>query len=358
MFGNYLKIILRNLKRQKVHSSINILGLAVGITCFIALSLFILDEMGYDEFNEKADQIYRVCVHSNINGQESHSSKTPGPLGRTLQKDFPEVISYTRIGYFGQFNFRYEDKYIRENGVYTADSTFFSVFTLPLIHGNPGTVLKQPNSLVLTETSAKKYFGNEYPIGKTIIANDNTTFLVTGVMKDFPRKSHFSCGILLSMSTYDVTERETWLDGWYSTYILFREGTDPNQFDNKLQRVIQKYVGPQAEVALGISLKDFFAKGNTYEYFIQPLKSIYLYSQSEYGIDTNTEWGDVRLSNINYSYIFVAIAVFILLIAVFNFMNLATAKAERRVKEVGIRKTLGSDKFQLIRQFITESIFT
>ena len=357
MFKNYFKIALRNLTRNKIYSFINITGLAVGITCFITLALFVIDELGYDKFNEKAGQIYRVFVSSKINGQESVNSKTAAPLGVTLQKDFPEVMNYARIGYFGQYNFRYKDKYFRENDVYTADPTYFDIFTLPFVYGDPKTALVKPNSIVISETAAKKYFRNENPLGKTFIVNNESTFLITGVMKDFPQKSHFSCNFLLSMSTYPITENNNWLDLWYTTYIVLKKGTEVQEFENKMKQAVLNYVGPQAESILNISMKDFLSKGNTYGFYIQPLTSIYLLSQSEYGIDTNTEWGNVRSSNVTYSYIFLAIAVFILLIAVINFMNLATARSEKRAKEVGIRKTLGSNKFKLISQFIAESIF-
>ena len=359
MIKNYLKIAFRNLIRFKIYSFINIVGLAVGITCFITLSLFIIDETGYDTFNKNADQIYRIYVHSDIGGQVSNNSKTPAPLGDVLLKEMPEVINYSRIGYFNQHNISYKDKIFREGSIYTVDSTYFQIFSLPLLYGNPETALKRPNSVVLTESTSKRYFGNENPVGKTLIVDGTGTYLVTGVMKDFPQKSHFRCNFLLSMSTYPITQAQNWLDLWYTTYVVLKKGTDPQAFESKLKNIVLSHVGPQAERVLGVSLKDFFAKGNNdYEYKIQSLKSIYLYSQRKYGIDLNTEWGDVRNSDIVYSYIFAAIAVFILLIAVFNFMNLTTARSERRSKEVGIRKTLGSNKSKLIGQFITESVLT
>ncbi|MFH1194906.1 MAG: ABC transporter permease [bacterium] len=357
MFQNFFKIILRNTLRYKVFSFINIAGLAVGITCFITISLFILDEFGYDKFNEKAYNIYRLLVDSEVNGQGSVNSKTPAPLGHVLKKDFPEVENFSRVGYFGQFNFRYGNKVFRENDVYTADSTFFDIFTLPLIAGDAKTALVKPNSIVISETAAKKYFGKENPLWKTITVYDTATFLVTGVMKNFPKKSHFSCNYLLSMSTYPISEKENWLDLWYTTYIVLKDGTNPKEFENKMKQIVLNYLGPQAASILGFSMEDFYRKGNRYEYHVQPLTSIYLYSRSDYGVDMNTEWGNTRKSDISYTYIFLAIGGFILLIAIINFMNLATARSEKRAKEVGIRKTLGSDKSKLIWQFITESIF-
>ena len=358
MFNNFLKVVFRNLIKHKTFSTINIVGLAVGITCFIILALFVYDETGFDQFNENADQIYRVCISSNINGNESNTSKTAAPMGETLKNEYPEIENFTRIGYFGQYDVRYKDKIFRESDLYTADSTYFDIFTLPFVYGNPKRALVQPNSIVISEDAANKYFGNENPLGKQFIVNDTTTFNITGVMKNFPKKSHFSCNFLLSSSTYPQTQSQNWLNSSYTTYVLFKQKIDQEAFEKKLQRLVNEKVGPQAAEILGINLKDFLQSGNRYGFFLQPLTSIYLYSQSRYGIELNTEWGNVRKSNIYYSYIFLAIGCFILMIAVFNFMNLTTAKSEGRAKEVGIRKTLGSDRYKLIWQFITESTIT
>jgi len=358
MLKNFIKLTLRNMIKFKVFSVINILGLAVGITCFIALSLFIIDETGYDGFYKNADQIYRVCVHTSINGKESNNSKSAGPTGSVLKKDFPEVINYTRIGYIGVQDLKYLDKNFREGNVYTADSTFFEIFGLPFIYGNPKSALKNPNSIVVAETAAKRYFGNENPVGKVLTTGSNKTYLVTGLMKDFPKNSSFSCEFLISMATDSISRENRWLNLWYSTFVVLKKGTDTRDFENKMKGTVHDYIAPQAEAFLGVPIKDFLAKGNDYSLFLQPLKSIYLYSQRDYGIDLNTEWSAIKTSDIAYTYIFASIAAFLLLIAIINFMNLATARSERRAKEVGIRKTLGSDRFMLVFQFISESVIT
>ncbi|NLT50698.1 MAG: FtsX-like permease family protein [Ignavibacteria bacterium] len=358
MFTNFVKIIFRNLLRNKAFSFINILGLSIGISCFLILAVFVIDEMGYDTFNEKADRIYRVYISSDVNGNASNTSKTPAPLGSQLKSEFPEIESFTRLGYFGMHELRYKDKLFREGSIYTADSTYFEIFTLPFLYGNPKTALSKPNSIVITEQSAEKYFGSENPLGKQFIANGSMTYNITGVMKNFPKKSHFACNFLLSSSTYHETEGQNWINNEYTTYVLFKQNINPAEFDKKLERIVTEKVFPFAQERLGINLKEFLAKGNRYGYFLQPLKSIYLYSQAQYGIELNTEWGQIRNSNIYYNYIFIAIGVFILLIAVFNFMNLTTAKSDGRAKEVGVRKTLGSDRSKLIWQFITESTIT
>ena len=359
------------MKRDKIFSFINIAGLAIGIVCFLTLALFILDELSYDNYNKNADQIYRVIVKQNINGIESINSKTPGPLGPTLLEQLPETVSYTRIGYYGQYRLRYKDKVFNEGNIYAVDSSFFDVFTLSFIEGDPRTALVNPNTMVITETAAKKYFGNENPLGKTLTVersfkadylnqdkgyvDRNENFLITGLIKDFPKNSSFRCNFLSSISTYKINKY--WLDLWYSTYIVLKKGTNAGEYEKKLQDIVYNKVGPLAKGILGVTLEDFIKAGNTYAYQLQPLKSIYLYSQKDYGIDLNTEWGDIKNSDITYVYVFSAIAFFILIIAVINFMNLVTARSEKRSKEVGIRKTLGSNKLKLIWQFIGEAVF-
>ncbi|MBN1300481.1 MAG: ABC transporter permease [Melioribacteraceae bacterium] len=355
MLKNYFLISFRSLKKEKSFTVINLLGLAVGITCFIALTLFVLDEIGYDTFHKNTDNIYRAYVHSNINGEESYNSKTPAPLGATLKQYFPEVEDYTRIGYSGIHLLKYGDKVFREGDVYLADSNFFEVFGFQLISGNKQTVLDRPNSIVITETTAEKYFGNENPVGKSFTADDKDSYLITGVMKDFPKKSHFSCRYLLSMSTYTFPENQYWLDLWYTTYVVLKKGTDADKFEKSLKTIVANYLAPQAEKALGFSIEEFFQKGNLYEYRLQPLTSIYLYSRRDHNIDLNSEWSNIKSSDITYVYIISIVAVFILLLAIVNFINLSTAKSGKRAKEVGIRKTLGSDRLRLIGQFISES---
>lgn len=370
MFLNYFRIAFRNIIKDKISSVINIAGLAVGIACFMTLSLFILDEMSFDRFYKNSDRIYRVYIKMLLNGKEDNNSKTPGLLGPTLAQQFPEVQNFTRVGYFGQYLFRYNDKVFTEGNIYGVDSSFFDVFSLDFIYGDSKTALIKPNTLVITESAAKRYFGDENPVGKTLIVekayaadylnqvenyHDNSEgFLITGLIKDFPSNSHFSTEFLTSISTYEINRY--WLDLWYSTYVVLNEGTNPDDFEQKLTKVVEDNIGPLAESIAGISLEEFLATGNKYEYRLQPLNSIYLRSSRDYGIDMNTEWAQIKSSDITYTYIFSAVALFILLIAIINFMNLATARSERRAKEVGIRKTLGSNKLNLILQFISEAI--
>ncbi len=356
MLKNYLIIAVRNIAKNKTFSVINVIGLAVGVALFLLISLFVINEFSYDKFNEKVDRTYRIYVHSNINGQESNNSKSPGLMGPRLKRDFPEIETYTRVGWFGQHNFTYEEKSFRESNIYGVDSTYFDVFTLPFIKGNPKTALKKPGTLVITESTEKKYFGKEDALGKILHTDKQSDFIITGVMKDFPKNSHFKTDFLSSIYSYPQIEKDYWLELWYSTYLVLKKGTDPIAFENKLTEAGKKYITPSAEAVLGSNLDLFLLKGNIYQHKLQPLSSVYLYSQRKYGIDLNTEWGDIKTSDIVYCYVLGGIAIFILLIAVINFINLTTAKAERRAKEVGIRKTVGSSRFSLVIQFFTESI--
>ncbi|KUO62123.1 hypothetical protein APF79_03910 [bacterium BRH_c32] len=358
MFGTYIKIAFRNLIRLKSFSLINIVGLAVGIACFITLGLFVIDELGYDKFYPNSDRIYRVYTHSIIEGVESNNSKTDGPLAEAIKSNYPEVESYARIGYQGIHTLIYKEKIFREGDVYLVDSTFFSIFNIDLINGDPKTALVNPNSLVITQTAAKRYFGNENPVGKVIKVENEKSYLVTGLIKDFSKKSHFSCEFLLSMSSYNSENIHDWLNALFTTYILVKPGSNVNEFERKLEGIVKEYVAPAAEKFIGIPIQEFLAKGNIYQYKLQPVGDIYLRSQSIYGLDPNTEWNDIKSSDITYLYIFSIVSIFILLIAVINFMNLTTAKSDERAKEVGIRKTLGSNRSDLIKQFISESIIT
>ena len=344
--------------RDRVFSMINIVGLAVGITCFLTLFLFIQDELTFDRFKSAFDpsQIYRVYVKASINGVEDTNSKTAELLGPVLLQNYPEVVTYTRIGYYGPRAFRHNDKLFRSGSIYAVDSTFFKFFALTFIQGNPATALAEPNSIVLTESAAKRIFGEENPVGKLLPTESGQSFLVTALVSDFPRKSHFHCDYLESLTTYPVNEN--WTDIWFTTYVVLRPGTDVVAFEKKLHTVVKEQVGPQVEKLLGVTVEQFLNSGNKYAFHLQPFTSIYLHSQRQFGIDPNTEWGDISTSDIVYTYMFSAVAVFILLLAVINFMNLSTAKSERRAREVGIRKTFGSERSLLVFQFIGEAIFT
>lgn len=357
MIANYFKTAWRNLVRNPRISCINVGGLAIGIACAIILYLFAKSEFGYDAYYPNADRIYRLYTHIDLNGAVSNSAKSSPPVAQIFRTQFPEVKANTLIGYEGGYNMRYKDKAFRENVVYTADSNYFRVFGHQLLKGNAATALSAPYQLVMTTSAAKRYFGNEDPVGKQLLV-DTASFIVSAVMKDFPENAHFNADMFISMSTLHGRDDDKWLALYYSNFVMLKKGADPKAVEQRLKSIVDKRAGPQIEKLLNVQYDTSKANANAFELKLQPLTSIYLYSKEKYGIDPNTEWGNSRIGNILYVRIFIATALFILLIAVFNFMNIATARSEKRAKETGIRKTLGSRRWQLMIQYYTEAILT
>ena len=358
MIKNYFKTAWRSLIRNPKISVINVGGLAIGIACAIVLYLFAQNEFSYDSYYKNADRIYRVYTHLSLNGAESNSAKSSPPAGLAIRRYFPEVEANTMVGYEASYNMRYHNKTFREHSVYTADSNYFKVFDHKFIHGNPATALSMPGQLVMTESTAKRYFGDANPIGKQILVDDTATFIVSGVMTDFPRNSQFNADMFLSLSTIHGRDDANWLALYYSSFVLLKKGANVKAFEQKLNTIVNKGASPQIEKMLKIHYGSFKSGGNAFEMKLQPLTDIYLYSAERYGIDPNTEWGQAKIGNILYVRIFIATALFVLLIAVFNFMNIATARSAKRAKETGIRKTLGSSRSQLILQYYAEAIVT
>jgi putative ABC transport system permease protein len=348
MIRNYLRVAMRNLKNHKAYSLINIIGLAVGIACCTAIMLYVMDELSYDRFNKFADQIYRPTLHGRINGHDLIGTGSPVAMGPAVYHDLPDVVAYTRLAKSGPTVVRYENKTFVEERFFAADSTIFDVFTFPFLLGDPKTALTQPNTVVVTESMAHKYFGNEDPIGKILNTGKKDNFVVTGVIKDIPQNSHLHPDFMASLTTLPDSRNPTWLSNNYYTYLLLRKGVNVVEFQKKLDDEVTKYASPQLKAVAGISLEQFRAAGNNYGFVLQPLTSIHLYSHLDGEIEPN---GDIT-----YVYIFSAIAIAILLIACINFVNLATARSEKRAKEVGVRKTLGSARSYLVGQFMSESI--
>ncbi len=348
MIKNYFKMAWRNLVKNKVYSVLNILGLAVSLACFILITLYVVDELSYDRFHEKADRIYRI--NSDITmGESQQLPFTSDMMGPTLKNDYPQVEESTRIYTSnGSKLLRKGDEFIEENLVAHADSTFFQVFTFPLIAGDPKTALKDPRSVVLSESAAQKYFGSTDVVGETIETIQETAYTVTGVMEDFPSNSHIRFDFLFSMDD-DIYPFGNFISHNFHTYLLLKEGTDPAEVEAKFNEYFDRYVQPVAKQILNInSRKEFEDAGNKLEYSLFPLTRIHLHSDRSIEIRPG--------GNIQYVYIFSAVALFILLIACINFMNLSTARAAGRAREVGIRKVLGSARKQLIQQFMSEAI--
>ncbi|HEA30897.1 MAG TPA: FtsX-like permease family protein [Leeuwenhoekiella sp.] len=350
MLRNYFKIAWRNILKNKTIFGINILGLALGIaSCFI-IGLFVVDELRYDRFNKKADQLVRVVLRANINGEQLKEAIVAAPVAQTFKKDLPQVEDATRLALINNPTVTYKTKTFEDSKMAYVDSNFFSLFTLPIIKGDAINSLKKPGTLVITKTEAKKYFGAENPIGKVLfLKNYDKQFEITAVMEDMPQNSHFHFDMFASMVGYETSKSTSWVNSGFHTYLLLKKGTDYQQLEKKIPQLIEKYMGPQMQEAIGMSYAAF-NKDSNLGLFLQPLTDIHL--RSDFSNNTELEPG----GNIQYVYIFSAVALFMLLIACINFMNLSTAAASRRAREVGIRKVLGSAKKQLIYQFLTESV--
>jgi putative ABC transport system permease protein len=348
MFKNSMKIAMRNFLKHKGFSFINVFGLAVGIACCLLIVLYVLDETSYEKGNPKADRVYRIGLHAFLNNKPIDVVVGCAPLAPTLAKEVPEVESAARARNFGFPVFRYGEKVFSEERVFSVDPAFCDIFAVRFLHGDPKTALEKPETLVVTKSMAAKYFGAEDPMGKVIRSDNRRNYLVTGVIEDCPPNTHLHYDFLASLATYADSRSTIWINNNYYVYVLLRPGASPKAFEAKLADLVKKYVGPQVQAAIGTSLEQFFKSGGQYRYFIQPLTSIHLTSHYDAEAEPN--------SDVSYVYIFSAIAVGILLVACFNFINLSTARAANRAREVGVRKTLGSSQDQLVRQFLTEAM--
>lgn len=348
MLSNYFKIAFRNLIKYKSFAIINITGLAVGIASCVLILLFVTDELSYDRFHSKADRIYRVHTEGRLAANEFRMAVSPAPLAFTVLEEFPEVEAVTRFRNYGYPVFRHGDKAFSEEKVYWADSTFFNVFDATFLEGNPETALNKPDAIVLTESMRKKYFGDEPALGKIINSDRRNDFIVTAVIEDFPHNSHFHPDFLESLMRYQDSMNDRWVSNNFYSYVVLKEGTSIEQFEEKLEELVLKYAAPQIEQFAGTSFEKLREQGAAYRFKAQPLTSIHLYSELEYDVEAN--------SDASYVYIFSIVAVSILLIACINFMNLSTARSTTRAREVGIRKTMGSTKVKLVTQFLVESV--
>jgi ABC-type antimicrobial peptide transport system permease subunit len=341
MFKSYLKVTSRNILKHKGYSFINILGLAVGMAVCILILLWVRDELSFDRFHKNADQIYRV-VEDQIqsNGDIFQVAITPWPLGAALVKDYPEVIKFARFRNIGRSLITYKsksgDKSFYENDLYVADPSFLEIFSFPLVRGDPATALSKVNTTVITEYIAKKYFGDENPLGKTITSDNFGDLVVTGVLKNIPRNSHLKFDILLP---FEPTLKNTpWVGNWnindFNTFILLQRNADVETLEKKIYEYLYR-----------------IDTSNPIRFRLQSLTDMHL--RSDYAIDLYGVSKDTSV----YVYVFSLIAVFILLIACINFVNLTIARSSSRAKEVGIRKVVGARRKDLIAQFFGESIF-
>ncbi len=341
MIKNLLLIAIRNFKKDKWFSLLNILGLTIGITFSLFLIFYITDELNYDRYNEKADRVFRIISYIHEKDKNTNWAITQAPLAATLKKDFPEVEESGRFMSRERTLFKNGNNNFYETKVYYADSTIFNIFTYKFVEGNAAHALNEPSSIVIIRSLAEKYFGKNTPaVGKTL-RTVYDVYKVTAVLEDVPQNSHLRFDMLISWSTLpkNFNGGENWGSFNDFTYVLLKRGANADAFNKKLVSIYKKYVQP------------IFAQFNvTMRYDVQPITSIHLHSKLEQEPE--------ELGSMSYIWIFSAVAFFMLLIACINYMNLTTARSARRAKEIGIRKVSGSTKKQLVLQFLSESVLT
>lgn len=348
MFRNYLKITFRNLAKNKLYSFVNIFGLAIGVASFILIALFVIDELTYDSYNTNADRIFRVNAHYKIGDNRFNLANSPVPLAQVLADEYPEIQKVVRLNNKGFIYVKKDQEFIKEERFFYADSSMFDVFTIEFVSGNPKTALTQPSSVVLTDKMAEKYFPGKNPVGESLITSEGLDFIVTGVVKPVPNNSHFEFDFIASLNTLPENAETNWFGAFVHTYVLTNKGITEKQLNDKIYSVAEKHLGPIIKAAFGVDYQEFLNNGNDFSFIFVPLKQIHLYSQ------VFNEFKEI--GNINTIYLFSAIAILILIIGCINFINLATAKSSKRANEIGVRKALGSNKIQLVKQFLSESI--
>lgn len=362
MLKTYLKIAFRSLMKNRLVSAINVLGLAVGIATCTIIGLYVLDESSYDRFWKNSDRIYRVTLDAKIGDDLLHEASVMAPVAQTIKDELPEIEASTRvIKVREETKIRMGENVLRKGTTAFVDSNFFEVFDLPFVSGDPKTALDRPNTLVITELQAKALFDNKNPINQVIQLEDigyyssefydlAGDYTITGVIRDMPRNAHFHFDMLASMHGNADAKNQSWLSGSYVTYLLLNKGADPFQVESKLPALTKKHLETQMKQGLGLSYEEFFERGNYVFLKLQAITDIHL--NPLYTGKGDFEPGGDRQTVLIYC----AIAVFMLLIACINFMNLSTAGASQRVKEIGVRKVMGSDKRHLIFQFLAESL--
>jgi len=339
MLRNYFLIAIRNIIRQKGYFLINIAGLSIGMACSFLIFLWVLDEINYDCFNENLEEIHRVIVDVDFTDKREKIAVVPAALGPALKNEYPEILNFSRVQLSNNLVLSHKDKSFNENNIAFVDPTFLDIFTYSLEKGKKQHALSDPKSIVITNSIAEKYFGNDDPIGKTLTLNSEYHFKVTAILKDIPGNSHLRFNILIPVNYFTSSGEElnNWADYNYYLYVLLKKNTSIEDIDLKISHAIQKH-DPEYE-----------ADGAPTHILLQGLKEIHLHSSDL--IASFSTQGDIT-----YVYIFSIIAIIVLLIACINFMNLTTARAGRRAKEIGMRKVSGAIRSDIIKQFYGESL--
>ncbi len=345
MLKNYLKVALRGLNKNRVYSVINILGLALGLAVTILVFLFVKDETSYDKHWSGYDRIYRIGLNASLMGQNVNGPVTPHPMAQAFRTEFTDVETATRFQPDDQeVLIRHDQTKLYIQNYVQADSLFFKVFDYEFVHGNAITVLKEDKSVVLTEETARKFFGDNNAMGEIINFDNRTDYIVTGIVKEPEGHAHFQFDIFLA----DNEVRNIWLQYNWFTYVKLREGVDVVAFKEEMAVNFMKKTEPDLERFLKTTMEEFYGQNNSFEYTLQKLDRIHLHSNLDMEIQEN--------GNITYIYVFIGIALLVILIAGINFMNLSTARSGKRAKEVGVRKVTGASRKMLIAQFLIESV--
>jgi putative ABC transport system permease protein len=349
MFSSFFKVAFRILMRDKVHTLVNISGLAIGLAFSIIIFLYVHQETSYDRFHHNANRIYRIGITGKVSDNRFNHAVTPAPLAKTLIREIPGVENAVRVARFGAWLVRYGNVRFNEDHIIFADSSFFGLFSFPLIRGKANEVLQEPKSIVLSQSKAAMYFGHADPIGKLLrIENDTTYYRVTGIMADVPENSHIHFDMVGSLSTFEkMLHNDRWMVNYLYTYMLSMPGFTRETLESSMQTLVSSYVLPDYQKFLGITPEKSDKGNDIYNFVIQPVTDIHLKS------NFTNEFEPV--GNILYIYLFTALAVIILLLSCINFISLATVRSSYRAREVSIRKIAGSEKHILIRQFLIES---
>ena len=345
-------IVCRQFSKDKVYTAINILGLAVGIASTILIAGYVAYELRYDRFYPHYQQIYRIYTDGTWSGKSLLDGNTPYPLAEAMVRDFPDVQSATRCHVFSNRSVRFGEKHFYEDRFFYADSNFISFFGFKVLAGNPKTMLAMPNSLVMTASVARRYFGNEDPSGKSVriennFGRDTPVYTITGIIEDLPANSHLKIDMLASMSTFPPDYRSNnWLGGGFFTYIRIDPLADPKQLNDKLENAVADYIAPDLQQFLNMSVQDYKNSKDVYTFHFQPVTDIHMNAGINDGLTVH--------GNARQIYILACIAVFILILACVNFTNLSTAKAIMRAKEIGVRKVSGAGRRHIAFQFLGE----